>query len=63
MISEIKYRLNNYNIMIKYKLMYFNHNIILKENQFILNNNNLENIEYIIIICNVKLGCLIYYML
>ena len=57
MINEIKYRLNNCNIMIKYKLMYFNHNIILKENQFILNNNNLENIEYIIITCNVKLMC------
>ena len=36
MISEIKYRLNNCNIMIKYKLIHFNHNITLKENQFIL---------------------------
>ena len=34
--------------MVKYKLIYSNHNINLKEKEYILNNISLENTQYII---------------
>ena len=34
--------------MIKYKLIYFNHNIKLKENEYDLNNNSLEKINILL---------------
>lgn len=43
--------------MVKYKLMYFDSNINQKENEFNLNNNGLENTQYIINIYSIKLIC------